>query len=271
MIIKNASGSSELNKTLSLILIKKTNFRINTMSKHVRFFIFLLLAIPFMSNGQHNTDVAIPYRLKTIPWAIGMGINLVNNESNLEGVYNSKHNYTMLPIPSRGSLIYDFKKYLNIEGVTSLNRYRYETYNYSYFNDTLRATVNAKSSLLFMMDLHAQFSIPKLNAKMKNYLKPYLVVGPGITFRQGFAVKTTTNVGIGFYSWITYNWGLQVQSLVKISNSKPFLDNGYNYVQHSFSIVYHLGGNPKDNNDFSKSKHPAIKKKYKFKPDKKGN
>ncbi|MDD2983081.1 MAG: hypothetical protein PHQ74_06805 [Crocinitomicaceae bacterium] len=241
------------------------------MLKNVQLSILLLLALPFFGFGQHNTDVDIPYRLRTIPWAIGGGINLVNYESDFDGVYNGKHDYTILPIPSRGNLIYDFKRYLNIEGVTSLNRYRYTTNKYTYVNDTLRATATNRTSLLFMMDLHGQFSIPSLNAKMQNYFKPYLVVGPGITFRQGFPVKTTTNVGIGFYSWITYNWGLQVQSLVKLSNSKPFLDNGYNYVQHSFSIVYHLGGNPRDNNDFSKSKHPAAKKKYKFKPEKNGN
>lgn len=247
------------------------------MLTFLRISLLLVLAFPFFVTGQHNTDVKVPYRLKTIPWSVGLGINAINNDNKPDGFFSSNQSFNILPAPSRASVLYHFNDFMEFEGVMSINKYKgYQ----EYYNpkDSVMLSDGSyvpfippapRSAMFFSLDVHAQFSIPGLNAKTRNYFKPYLVVGPGLTLRQGFGMTTTTNVGIGFYSWFTYNWGVQFQSMVKLANAAPFFDNGGNYMQHSFSLMYHLGGDPKNNNNFSKSKHPAVKKKYKFKPDKK--
>ncbi len=242
-----------------------------------RISLILALAFPLVIFGQHNTDVPVPYRLRTIPWSVGLGVNAINNDSKPDGFFASSQSFSILPAPSRASVLYHFNDFMEFEGAISINRYKaYQAYydpNALYkINDSVFVAYvppAPRSSMFFALDVHAQFSIPGLNRKTRNYFKPYLAVGPGLTIRQGFGLITTTNVGIGFYSWITYNWGLQFQSMVKLANASPFLDNGGNYMQHSLTLKYHLGGNPKNNNNFSKSKHPAVKKKYKFKPEKK--
>lgn len=247
------------------------------MLKIQRISLLLVIAFPFISLGQHNTDVTVPYRLKTIPWSVGLGVNAINNDSKPDGFFSSNQSLNFLPAPSRVSALYHFNNFLEFEGVLSVNRYKayqeyYDPNRLVQINDSVYiayAPPAPRSSFFMSLDVHAQFSIPGLNAKTKNYFKPYLAIGPGVTLRQGFGVTTTSNVGLGFYSWFTYNWGVQFQSMVKLNNAAPFFDNGGNYMQHSFSIMYHLGGDPKNNNNFSKSKHPATKKKYKFKPDKK--
>lgn len=245
-----------------------------------RISLLLVLALPFLSSAQHNTGETVPYRLKTIPWSVGLGVNAVNNDSKPDGFFGAGQSFNFLPAPSRLAVLYHFNDYMELEGALTVNRY---TAYRKYYdpNSTVTVYVNdtavevpytppaAKSAMFFALDVHAQFSLPGLNAKTKNFFKPYLAIGPGVTLRQGFGVVTTTNVGLGFYSWFTYNWGVQFQSMAKLANAAPFFDNGGNYMQHSFTIMYHLGGDPKNNNNFSKSKHPGVKKKYKFKPDKK--
>lgn len=234
-----------------------------------RFSLLLVFALPFISIAQHNTGETVPYRLKTIPWSVGLGVNAINLDSKPGDFFASTQSYIMLPAPSRVSGLYHFRDFLEFEGALTANRYRYNEINRTYINDTMYyVTYTPKVSILVALDVNAQFSIPGLNNKTRNFFKPYLALGAGGTFRQDVGFSSTTNVGIGFYSWFTYNWGIQFQALAKLHNGAPFFDNNSNYLQHSFSLMYHFGGDPKNNNNFSKAKHPGTKKKYKFKPDK---
>ncbi len=242
-----------------------------------RISLLLVFVFPFIGIAQHNTGEEVPYRLRTIPWSVGLGVNAINNDGKPDGFFGPTQSFHFLPAPSRLSVLYHFNDFLELEGALSVNKYKayqeyYDPNALVQINDSVFVAYvppAPRSALFFALDVHAQFSIPGLNARTRNYFKPYLAIGPGVTLRQGFGITTTTNVGLGFYSWFTYNWGVQFQSMVKLANAAPFFDNGGNYMQHSFTIMYHLGGDPKNNNNFSKSKHPAVKKKYKFKPDKK--
>lgn len=241
-----------------------------------RISLLLVIVLPFVGLGQHNTGETVPYRLKTIPWSVGLGVNAINNDSKPDGFFGPNQSFNILPAPSRAAVLYHFADFLEFEGALSINRYKayqeyYDPNRLVQINDTVYVPYLPPapvSSIFFSLDVQAQFSIPGLNRKTNNLFRPYLAIGPGITFRQGFGITSTSNVGVGFYSWFTYNWGVQFQSMVKLNNAAPFFDNGGNYMQHSFTLMYHLGGDPKNNNNFSKAKHPGTKKKYKFKPDK---
>lgn len=184
------------------------------------------------------------------PWFIGLGTNIVQD--------NGSPFFNIPPFPSRLSGGKQMNQYITLEGSLTYNRYttRVKAEN----------AVSGANVTLFSFDIQGQFDVPQFNTLTQNKFNPYLTAGLGFSSKSGLPVSqfTTTNIGIGFYSWFTKRWGLQVQSCAKFGNTMPFLTNSGNYMQHSLGVVYQFI--PYDrNSNFGKRKHPEVRKKRRYK------
>ena len=103
----------------------------------------------------------------------------------------------------------------------------------------------------FNLDVCSKFSLSR--SLRSGIIDPYFLMGGGVTYHKSLGLNA--NLGFGINLWISRNFGLQAQSMLKLPASKNLVNLGY--LQSNFGIVVR----------FSKPDIPADnfgKKRYKF-------
>lgn len=188
-----------------------------------KLFFSLGLFITSLSFGQATTVL-------DVPWTIGLGVNIVDNDGDQFGSLNNNWNFKN-PITLSGE--YRFKKYLAGNMTISFN---------SLSSDNLQNGVKLPTnSLLFAMDANAklyfdQFFMPDYKL---NWIEMYVLAGLGYTTVELDSTNTGTfNGGLGLQVWFNdmKNFGLRLQAAGKWG----FVDQRYlnNYKQYSFELIY---------------------------------
>ena len=129
-------------------------------------------------------------------------------------------------------------------------------------NDSARVNGN-----LFGFDVHSKQSFFKLLGR--GWIDPYVFAGGGLTTRtldirnsaKSFSIHA--NVGGGINFWVSYNIGLQLQSVAKFSINDFWGPS--NYIMHTAGLVVRLEKSDGTNNDFAKSKYKVKKSRTKIK------
>jgi hypothetical protein len=192
----------------------------------------LLLGLIFFALNA----VAQPYKTvkpyKPYKWMFGLHWSAIEDDGNtFGGIFDVMGSWNIRPFP------------------TSLTVDRYFVYgwsaelalNYGQYNgNRLVNGVQDVSGINLSSDLHAKYSLYNLYAPSARWIDPYIVVGPGFTYRTGTAdpYVMTANVGGGVNLWFVDWMGMRLAGLAKIGAVPVFFNSSNNYLQFNAGIVF---------------------------------
>lgn len=206
-----------------------------------RIFVAALLAFGLSAQAQDSDN----------PWAIGFGINAVDNGVSAKGndrlgdafdhPFRVQDNWNVLPSVS----------YLNVSryvgggfvfGVTgSINKIT-KMVNVSPTNPKDFVTTNPGDYSYYAVDGQIKYSFMELINS--NWFDPSLHIGGGYTWIEDYD-QGTVNGGLGLTFWFTETVGLELQSTLK----KSFSDNRETFpthIQHFAGLKFKFGGKDTD-------------------------
>ncbi len=194
--------------------------------KHLRISLFTLLIVTGVSNVNAQSSWT-----KSTPWVIGLGGNIIDDDGNpLRKIFSVTDSWNMVPYPSRISVEKCFRKGFGVEAVLCYNKYT--------TGKLIKNKVNLGKKNFLSFDVNVKYSLNYLWGYTK-WIDPYAVVGFGYTSRPiAFKNTGTSNFGIGFNIWFYKSWGLNFQSLAKLTMA----NHTSAYLQHSVGLVYKLRG-----------------------------
>ena len=157
------------------------------------------------------------------PWSVGLGINAVNN-----------------PVSSISGEGLQYKSWNQDIAGLRINLGRYIKKGFVFMTDITLNTIQEKDS-------NKEFSYVSLDGMFKynfnpsltpaNTIDPYIGVGAGHTWFDQIGT-VNINAGAGLNIWITDHFGVNLQSIYKITTK----DYGIKHFQHSGGIVFKFGG-----------------------------
>jgi hypothetical protein len=215
-------------------------------------FIFLLLSNIVLAQPNKSITNKDNYN-----WMFGVSWMMLDDD----GVETSPFNFSQYHSSVYPTRIF-LDKYIyngwSMEGSISFQNYD----STKYVNDSLRVNGN-----LFGFDVHSKYSFYKFLGK--SWVDPYVFAGGGITSRQldnqntAKAMSVNANIGAGINLWVSYNIGIQLQSIAKFSLN-DFMGPS-NYMAHSAGLVIRLAKSNGEGNQFAKSKYKINKSRTKIK------
>jgi hypothetical protein len=221
------------------------------------FYFRILLTILLIDNCL----VAQPNKILTnkddYNWMLGGSWLLLDDDGNASKPFNFAE-YHFSPFPTR--ILVD--KYLyngwSIEGSIFYQKYD----KTKLVNDSIGV-----GGSMFGLDVHSKYSFYKFLGK--GWIDPYLIAGGGITSRilddrntaKSFSLNGNFGGGINF--WVSYNVGIQLQSLIKVSLTD--IKGTSHYMAHSAGVVIRLEKSNGESNEFAKSKYNVKKSRTKIK------
>jgi len=215
-------------------------------------FIFLLLSNIVLAQPNKSITNKDNYN-----WMFGVSWMMLDDD----GVETSPFNFSQYHSSVYPTRIF-LDKYIyngwSMEGSISFQNYD----STKYVNDSLRVNGN-----LFGFDVHSKYSFYKFLGK--SWVDPYVFAGGGITSRQldnqntAKAMSVNANIGAGINLWVSYNIGIQLQSIAKFSLN-DFMGPS-NYMAHSAGLVIRLDKSNGEGNQFAKSKYKINKSRTKIK------
>lgn len=225
--------------------------------------IVAILGLSLSSNAQCSRWLyQFNAQMRQTPWIIGGGWNVIDDDGRpFKKVFDVNKGWNIPAYPSRLAVekILDKENGWSVELGLTYNRHA----SGNYINSPTENVLGNR--MLFAVDLAAKYDFNKLydlNALMfgeQEVFQPFAHMGFAYTYRAIgplFAPRNavTLNLGLGFNVWIYEGWGIQIQSLSKISMASKFPFNYGNYMQHCIGVVYKFQPAPL-----------SLGKRYKFK------
>jgi hypothetical protein len=225
------------------------------MSHFFRFSFTLIALQSFLLFAQPNKFMT---NKDSYNWMAGASWLLLDDDGNGTNPFNFS-DYHSAVYPTRAF----FDKYIydgwSVEGSVSFQKYD----NTKLVNDSLG--IDGK---LFAFDVHSKYSFYKFLGK--SWIDPYIIAGGGITTRDldsrntAKAMSINANIGGGINFWVSYNVGIQIQTVAKFSLN-DFMGPS-NHMAHTAGFVVRIdnasGG---ESGEFSKSKYKIKKGRTKIK------
>ena len=199
--------------------------------------IFFLLAaflvVPAISVaqglGQHKNKFV--RKLQKTVWTAGIsGVVIDDDAKAFNNLFNVKDSWNLLPFFSKATLEAHIDRGFCIESSFSymqLKKVKIGLDQDQHYNEIIP---------LFTGDLSLKYD---LNYVLVNTgaLSPYIIGGPGYTYR-GFATNKnalTANIGIGSTIWVRRGIGINIQTVAKFALNHV---TSKNYLMHSLGLVY---------------------------------
>ena len=117
----------------------------------------------------------------------------------------------------------------------------------------------------FTLDFASKFSTARLIGS--NVFDPYFLFGGGATYHKTIGVNA--NAGLGLNIWLTRNFGVQAQSMIKLPLSKNII--GRTYLQSNVGIVIRFSKPAIPSGSFNKKRYRISKKRKRIKVPKNKN
>ncbi|MDG1039406.1 MAG: OmpA family protein [Polaribacter sp.] len=183
--------------------------------KHLKIAVIALFTLAMVSNvSAQDSDN---------PWAISLGFNIVDirGDNSIENI---------------------FKDYV---GTSDLNfgvpRITLERYYKAGFSLQLAGSLNEIDGATYVAaDANVKYDVngwsEKIFGSTTQYFDPYIIAGLGINHLYGNK-SLTANVGAGFTTWVSEQYGINFQTGAK----HAFGDDGVDHFQHSVGLVYKFG------------------------------
>ena len=162
-------------------------------------------------------------------WMFGLGYNFVDDSGDmLDELFSFHDQWNGVAFPSRVSIGRYFKSGLGVEGIASYNKYK--------VGKLIDGVTHLESTDYFGLDARLSYDLNKIIGETA-WFDPYVGVGLGYTDANNRA-RGTYNATIGFRTWFSDQWGLDLSS-----SGKWAMDNSEvtNHLQHSAGVVYRFG------------------------------
>ncbi len=183
----------------------------------------------FIFSQQEELQLTSKDSIVQSSWMFGLGYNIVDDSGTMfDELFSVKTQWNALPYPSRISIGRYFKSGIGVEGIAS-----YNTYKVGKFID---GVTNLEEKNYVALDARLSYDLNKLIGETA-WFDPYVGVGLGYTEANN-QPRGTYNVIIGFRTWFSDRWGLDLSS-----SGKWAMDNSdaTNHLQHAAGVVYRFG------------------------------
>ena len=157
---------------------------------------------------------------------VGLGFNMImDTGERLSGFPGSSEDWHIVPYPSRVSFGRNFKGGLALEGIAAVNRFME--------GKVVEGNVLTEDLSYFSIDSRLSYNLNRLFGRT-GWFDPYVGVGLGYTSIEGEGNGTYNGV-VGFRTWLSERWGIDVNSSGKWSMGDGMVSN---HMQHAAGVVY---------------------------------
>ncbi|NNK18978.1 MAG: OmpA family protein [Maribacter sp.] len=161
-------------------------------------------------------------------WMLGVGYNFIDDSGDAFNDFTTiKDQWNAVAFPSRISIGRYFKSGIGIEAIGTYNNYKK--------GNIIDKQVNPEDISYFGLDTRLSYDINKLIGETA-WFDPYVGVGIGYSDASN-TPRGTYNAVIGFRTWFSDRWGLDLSSSGKWS----FGNEASNHIQHAAGVVYQFG------------------------------
>lgn len=159
-------------------------------------------------------------------WTVGLGYNFVDDSGDMaDELFSFDSQWNAVPYPSRLSIGRYFKSGVGLEGIASYNKYK--------VGKIIDNSINTESTSYWGLDARLSYDLNKLIGETA-WFDPYVGIGLGYT-KTNNQPRATYNAIVGFRTWFSDHWGLDLNS----SGKWRIGDNGAsNHLQHAAGVVY---------------------------------
>jgi hypothetical protein len=120
-------------------------------------------------------------------------------------------------------------------------------------------TYRFDSLMRFNLDISSKYSFGKSIGS--GLIDPFILMGGGINLHK--SIGLTANIGVGLNLWVSNNFGLQAQTLLKLPASKNVINLAY--LQTNFGVVVRFSKPQIPSDDFAKKRYKISKKRKRIK------
>ncbi len=161
-------------------------------------------------------------------WMLGVGYNFIDDSGDAFNDFTTiKDQWNAVAFPSRISIGRYFKSGIGIEAIGTYNNYKK--------GNIIDKQVTPEDISYFGLDTRLSYDINKLIGETA-WFDPYVGVGIGYSDASN-TPRGTYNAVIGFRTWFSDRWGLDLSSSGKWS----FGNEASNHLQHAAGVVYQFG------------------------------
>ena len=191
--------------------------------------ICLLFTFSHILAQEEDLKLSSKDSIVTSSWMIGLGYNIVDDSGDAFNDFTTiKNQWNAVAFPSRVSVGRYFKSGLGLEVLGTYNNYKQ--------GFIIDGVVNPEDISFFAIDSRLSYDLNKIIGETA-WFDPYIGIGLGYTDANN-TPRGTYNAVIGFRTWLSDKWGLDLNS----SGKWAMGDNGAtNYIQHGAGVVYRFG------------------------------
>jgi outer membrane protein OmpA-like peptidoglycan-associated protein len=162
-------------------------------------------------------------------WMLGLGYNFVDDSGDMvNDLFSFDEQWNALAYPSRVSIGRYFKSGIGLEGIATYNKYKVGKF--------IDGATNLEETDYFGLDARLSYDLNKLIGETA-WFDPYVGIGLGYTDINNRS-RGTYNAVIGFRTWFSDRWGLDLSSSGKWALNT---DDATNHLQHAAGVVYRFG------------------------------
>jgi outer membrane protein OmpA-like peptidoglycan-associated protein len=159
-------------------------------------------------------------------WLVTLGTNIVDDSGDEFGeLFDLSEGWNMVPYPSRVSVGRYFKNGLGLEAIGSHNRYKE--------GKIIDNVVNTEDIDYWALDFRVSYDLNMILGET-GFFDPYIGIGAGYTDANNQG-RGTYNAVIGFRTWFSDHWGLDLSSTGKWAMDT---ENATNHIQHALGVAY---------------------------------
>jgi len=162
-------------------------------------------------------------------WMFGLGYNIVDDSGDaFDELFAVDTQWNALAYPSRVSVGRYFKNGVGVEAIASYNKYKVGKF--------IDGATNLEEKKYIGLDSRLSFDLNKIIGETA-WFDPYVGVGLGYTDANNQS-RGTYNAIIGFRTWFSDHWGLDLNSSGKWAIGS---NDATNHLQHAAGVVYRFG------------------------------
>ncbi|MEC8831517.1 MAG: OmpA family protein [Bacteroidota bacterium] len=159
-------------------------------------------------------------------WLVTLGTNIVDDSGDEFGeLFDLSEGWNMVPYPSRVSVGRYFKNGLGLEAIGSYNRYKE--------GKIIDNQVNTEDIDYWGLDFRVSYDLNMILGHT-GFFDPYIGIGAGYTDANNQG-RGTYNAVLGFRTWFSDHWGLDLSSTGKWAMDT---ENSSNHIQHALGVAY---------------------------------
>lgn len=191
----------------------------------------LLVCLSFKSVFSQQTAPQLTSKDSIVQssWMFGIGYNIVDDSGDaFNELFSVDTQWNALAYPSRVSIGRYFKSGIGVEGIASFNQYK--------VGKLIDGIINTEKKKYVGLDTRLSYDLNKIIGETA-WFDPYVGVGLGYTDANKVP-RGTYNAIIGFRTWLSDQWGFDLNSSGKWAMGNT---EATNHLQHVAGVVYRFG------------------------------